>query len=180
MTRTLLRLEARDDHIWHRYRNEPRKWPEWKEKPPRPWVARLTGLDTRYGYSRDFIDGQKDYSKANRCGSRGVFLEWALEPGIYEIKEFTGKKNHTRRYFAKVDGQITEIDESEARRWLLENAVWELASSTPPDAESLSASISFLESVLASLAAKIPPSCSTLPPTKLESAAVELACSSST
>jgi len=50
-----------------------------------PWVARIVGTDSRYGFVREFVNAQKDYSQANSVGSRGIFLHYFLEPGLYEI-----------------------------------------------------------------------------------------------
>lgn len=84
----------------------------------RPWVARLTGLDPKYGFAREFLSGQKDYSLANSVGSRGVFVYYPLKPGVYEVNErLTWKK--TRRYFIRVeDAQIEEITKDEVLAWL--------------------------------------------------------------
>lgn len=84
----------------------------------RPWVARIAGFDHTYRFKREFQRGQKDYSLANSVGSRGVFIYYALKPGVYEIHErLTWKK--TRRYFIHVEGDsITEIDEVEVVEWL--------------------------------------------------------------
>lgn len=84
----------------------------------RPWVAAITGLDERYGFRREFIRGQKDYSLANSVGSRGVYVYYPLKPGIYEVHErLTWKK--TRRYFIRVEGEeMQEIDRKEVEAWL--------------------------------------------------------------
>lgn len=85
---------------------------------PKPWVARITGRDPVYGYARQFMRGQKDYSQANSIGSRGVYLYYALESGVYEVNRRVSWKR-SRRYFIRVeDAQIAEIDEQEVGRWL--------------------------------------------------------------
>ena len=79
----------------------------------RPWVARITGLCATYGLKREFIRGQKDYSRANSIGSRGIYEYFALDSGIYEVHERTTWKK-TRRYFIRVENaQIEEIDKKE-------------------------------------------------------------------
>lgn len=85
----------------------------------RPWVAHLTGLDPKYGLRREFVRAQqKDYSRANSIGSRGVFLYFVLQPGFYEVHERQTWKR-TRRYFCHVEGdKITEIDRDEVVRCL--------------------------------------------------------------
>lgn len=85
-------------------------------KPPwRPWVARITGLESRYGLKREFVHGTKDYSQANSIGSRGVYEYFALSPGVYEVSHMvTWRKS--RRYFLRVteDATTTEITREEA------------------------------------------------------------------
>lgn len=84
-----------------------------------PWVARLTGLDSQNRIQREFLRGQKDWSGANGSGSRGIWLYYFLEPGLYEINERTSwHKSH--RYFARVvDHQrIDEISREEVIRCL--------------------------------------------------------------
>lgn len=158
---TSFALEAIDDHIAARYDAEPRSWPRWKDKPPRPWVARIHGLSKRFGYDREFLDGKKDYSQANRKGSRGVMIYWTLENGPHEIHELRLRKK-PRRYFAMVeDGEVRECEGQEVQQWLLESAVLELLSLRQRDAASVGPLTPSLASALASLAAKIPPLCCT-------------------
>lgn len=83
-----------------------------------PWVARVTGLDRKYGFKREFLRGQKDYSQANSIGSRGVYVYYPLKPGIYEVHERVTWRR-TRRYFVRVkDAEITEISREEVMEWL--------------------------------------------------------------
>lgn len=89
----------------------------------RPWVARIMGFDKKYGLKREFQRGQRDYSKANSIGSRGVYEYFALKPGIYEVHERVTWKR-TRRYFARVEStEIIEISREEVEEWLLKSAV---------------------------------------------------------
>lgn len=159
--RTSLSLEAIDDHIVQRYRNEPRRWPAWKEKPPSPWCAKIHGLSKQYGYDREFLDATKDYQDANRSGSRGVMFYWALEDGIYEVQELRPRKK-PRRYFGRVSGgHLSECDETEVRAWLLENAILELTCLLRRNDELLGPSTLSAVSALVSLAEKTQESCCT-------------------
>ncbi|MBF6592642.1 MAG: hypothetical protein IVW57_19200 [Ktedonobacterales bacterium] len=84
----------------------------------RPWVARLTGIDARFGFAREFQHGQKDYSQANGVGSRGVYLCYALTDGVYEVHDRVTWQR-SRRYFVRVAGStVTEIDREEVARCL--------------------------------------------------------------
>lgn len=79
----------------------------------RPWVARLTGLDEHYGFVRSFVRGQIDYSRANRSGSRSVYLYYHLRDGLYEVNERT-TWNKSQRYFLRVqNAQKTEMAREE-------------------------------------------------------------------
>lgn len=89
----------------------------------RPWVARLTGLDPKFGFARQFLRGQRDYSQANSIGSRGVKEYFPLDPGVYEVHErITWKR--TRRYFIRVQGvQIEEVNREDVIEWLTKNTL---------------------------------------------------------
>jgi hypothetical protein len=83
--------------------------------PKSGWIAEITGFDPKYHYSRLFLRYHKDYSRANKKGSRGVFAEYTLESGrIYDVKD------GDRRYFCNVndDGDIVRMEESEVIAWL--------------------------------------------------------------
>lgn len=77
---------------------------------PKPWVARLTGLDAKYGFAREFVRGTLDYSDARSTGSRGIMLYFALSPGFYEVFHVLSWRRD-RRYFihVKADGTWSEI-----------------------------------------------------------------------
>lgn len=74
-----------------------------------PWVARL-----RRNAQREFINGQRDYMRADGLGNRGVFVYFYLLPGIYEVNKpvALGKG---RRYYARVGiSEMVEISREEA------------------------------------------------------------------
>lgn len=85
----------------------------------RPWVARITGRDARFGLRREFVRGVKDYSRANSVGSRGVYRYFFLASGVYEVNELQSW-SRSRRYFLRVgaDGGKTEITREEVDAWL--------------------------------------------------------------
>ncbi len=86
-------------------------------KPRQPWCARLTQYDAITDrFNREFIASQKDYSNANRTGSRGVSRYYWLESGsVYEIHQLTSWKR-SRRWFAAVSdtGDVVEIKREDA------------------------------------------------------------------
>ena len=128
--RAVVRLEiVGDNYLQHLKLVEQGKAPQphlrkyiqllkYGRKKLRPWVARLRGLDERYGFAREFIVGMRDYGLANSLGSRGVFEYFALESGLYEINECI-KLGRARRYFIRVkDTAITEISREEVEQCL--------------------------------------------------------------
>lgn len=79
-----------------------------------PWASRLTSFDGIH-FEREFMKGQKDYSLANKRGTRGVFYYFYLIPGLYEISEGVHG-----RYFARVDQdlEMRKLTKSEMIRCL--------------------------------------------------------------
>jgi len=84
------------------------------------WVAKICGVDNKFGYAREFIRGKTDYRNANSKGSRGVYIYYILESdNIYEILQpITWIKS--KRWFCQVDenGDIIEIDKESVNQWL--------------------------------------------------------------
>ncbi len=159
------KLEAINDNVVQRYKSEKKTWPDWKEKPPSPWVAKITGISKKYGYEREFMECKKDYSDANRAGSRGVYFYWVLDDGIYEVQELRPRKKPLR-YFIETTGRgktgIETIEESRVKACLLENAILELVCSTQRDKELLGHLTHSLASQCLILAERIQQSCCTL------------------
>ena len=86
----------------------------------RPWVAMIKGYDEKFGIAREFVRGQIDYSQSNSVGSRGVYLYYALKPGIYEVNE-RSTWSKVRRFFVRVEGAAyEEISKEEVEQWLNE------------------------------------------------------------
>ncbi len=87
---------------------------------PEPWVARITGTDPRFGFRREFVRGEKDYTQANSVGSRSVMKTFWLTAGnVYEVCHRTSWRN-VRRYYCRVDheGARVVMTEEEVRAWL--------------------------------------------------------------
>jgi hypothetical protein len=74
------------------------------------WVARITGRDAKYGLARQFVNGIRDYSRANKPRTRGVYTIYSLAPGLYEIQS-PRSWGKTDRYFAQIatDGELNKI-----------------------------------------------------------------------
>jgi hypothetical protein len=124
--RALLRLEIYDDTAM-RERDARRRRTTPGPGRTKPWIARLDGYDPQYGFARTFVRGVRDYSHANSVGSRGVWLCYALEPGMYEVNKHASWQR-TERYFIQVtnDGQYHRISLEEVTAWL--NAISALLS----------------------------------------------------
>lgn len=103
-----LKLEAIGDHVVYERRMCRRHGVPWAPKRAieyavtPPWVARLVGLTER-GFAREFVRGRRDYTEATGTGSRGIWVHYLLDDGLYEVNEPVafGK---ARRYFLLVQG----------------------------------------------------------------------------
>lgn len=86
---------------------------------PQPWVARIVGRDSTFGFKRRFERGIKDYTHANSVGSRGVYMIYTLEPGLYEVQQRISWKQWKRRYlWVKHDGTIEDVLREDIDAWL--------------------------------------------------------------
>ena len=65
----------------------------------RAWVAKITGIDSKYGLSRIFLNPSNDYTFSNSKCSRGLYKEYIVSYNtIYDISAPTSWRN-TDRYF---------------------------------------------------------------------------------
>jgi len=77
----------------------------------KPWIAKITGRDAKYGLARDFLAAAIDYSHANRPRTRGVMYTWQLNDGIYEIKGGSSWGSAGERQFVRIEGeQVSKIE----------------------------------------------------------------------
>lgn len=126
--RTVLRIELIGDDFFWQQRHGQLPFQDWLRYAKRfgynksnSWVARITGLDNRFGFKREFLQPVKDWAGANSTGSRGIIAYWALPPGLYEINQRLSWKQ-VRRYFARVvDAEIQEISREELIECLTKN-----------------------------------------------------------
>ena len=73
------------------------------QKSGAPWVARLTEE------GREFMEGIRDYSSANNTGSRGIFVYYAVAPGLYEVNEPLAFGKARRYCISVADAMISEV-----------------------------------------------------------------------
>lgn len=87
--------------------------------PSRNWVAQIVGLSANGRWARAYLNGARDYSRANSAGSRGIMVTYLLDPGlIYEVAEpkTWSTRNH---WFCRVIGfEIVKMTENEVRECL--------------------------------------------------------------
>ena len=91
----------------------------------KPWVAKITGFDFKYGYKREFINGKIQRLRSNAAGSRGIEIWFLLESGfVYQARHFTSWKSE-EKFFCKVteDGDIEKISQEEVDEWLRKKAL---------------------------------------------------------
>ena len=74
-----------------------------------PWVAKITGLDLKYGLARTFLEAEIDHSEA--VDARECKRCWVLDDGaVYEVKEDTRSGREDQRYFVRwIDGEREEL-----------------------------------------------------------------------
>lgn len=85
-----------------------------------PWVAEIIGVDKKFGFKRQFLNGNWDRTKSNAVGSRGTRLCFVIESEkLYEVKSPVSWRS-VDRYFCIVNdlGEIIKITETEAKTWL--------------------------------------------------------------
>lgn len=77
---------------------------------PKPWVARITGVDPKYGLGREFVQRLTDWARASQAWSGnlyGVVASFPLREGnLYEVSRLRGRpsKRHVAREFVEVRG----------------------------------------------------------------------------
>jgi hypothetical protein len=115
--RTTIESEYRKAGMWSDARAIARQLGGEPSGMPSLWVARLTGLDGKFGIKREFVKPVIDYSNASRSGNRGVMMYWHVENGIYET--CLGRR-HERGFCRIENGWIMECTKEEAIAWLSE------------------------------------------------------------
>lgn len=82
--------------------------------PIKPWVARITGTDPKFGLAREFVQPKNDYANARSAWSGrvyGMVATFALREGsLYEIAQADGSssKRHIARRFAWIEAGVEQ------------------------------------------------------------------------
>jgi len=68
-------------------------------------VAKITGIDFKGRFCREFLKGNADYSRSNAGGSRGIWLYFLLKDGfVYEVLEHLSWEKSVRYFVIVEDG----------------------------------------------------------------------------
>ncbi len=81
----------------------------------KPWIARISGTDSKYGFDREFLSVRMSYSRSGKTGRGEAYI---TEPGLYQCRD-TGQRGNEDRFYVilpDADGQLIEhtIDEDDA------------------------------------------------------------------
>lgn len=79
------------------------------------YIAKLTGLDPKWGFKREFLPRDVDYSNSSK--TTWYSYSWDVEDGLYEMVEQNSYKNK-RIYFIVNGGEYNEISRREAKEIL--------------------------------------------------------------
>jgi len=88
---------------------------------PKPWVALIIGMNAKWGFTRVFLDGQRDYSKANSVGSRGVRIFYFVSDGVYEVQDPLSWSRTDRYFLHVVNGRGERIGKDDVEQCLTGN-----------------------------------------------------------
>jgi hypothetical protein len=91
---------------------------------PLPWAARLLGIDPRWGFRREFVNGIRDYTHGQEHHSRGVWLYFFLEPGLYETYRPISWRHDERKFWhVSIEGELSEIDKEKMAQCLRDDTL---------------------------------------------------------
>lgn len=83
----------------------------------RPWVARIMGRCSRFGFQREFVPYRKDYLETTRSGD--LVKRWyVLSPGLYEVREVLSLRRERRYFLKSAGGTLAEITREEVEAGL--------------------------------------------------------------
>ncbi len=87
--------------------------------PSNSWVARIIGVDPKYGFAREFLRPKIDYSNSNSKGTRGVTKSFFLEHGgIYHVSSQYSWKGVDKYYCKSTQHGIERLTKEEVSECL--------------------------------------------------------------
>lgn len=89
----------------------------------RPFAAKITDIDSKYGFKREFVKGYWDFSEAKRNRPFLRRIYFPLEPNsIYDVCEVGQGKSYYRAFLLTDNqGDWQEIDKEQVIEWLKNN-----------------------------------------------------------
>lgn len=95
------------------------QWTAEQYRDRKPWLARITGYDPKYGYEREFVHAARDWDSGSASRHRMNYC-WTLRLNeVYEAWWPDGGKRSRRAFLrATPEGDVTEISEEEVTGWL--------------------------------------------------------------
>lgn len=83
-----------------------------------PWAAEIVGVRADGEMIHRWMRGLRDYSHANRRGTRGVTLTYLLREGrVYTVRTMTGWRAYTRYFCTVRSGVVVRITREEVTAW---------------------------------------------------------------
>ncbi len=93
---------------------------EGEKKKGGAYIARITGLDTKFKYARQFISRREYAGRKKDIVVAKVSTSELQNPDILEIRAGGSWKNDYRDFYLYENGKLTKIDENEMRKKLAE------------------------------------------------------------
>lgn len=87
------------------------KYFQYTGKSRKPWIAKITGLSSKYGFEREF---QEPVEKLE--DSRGRLRFNITENGYYQRKEYSGSGSEYVAWYHFKDNKLTEIEEKDIKQ----------------------------------------------------------------
>jgi hypothetical protein len=101
----------------------------------RPWLAEITGRDPEFGFRREFLPPDRDFTRSNSRGTRGVVYAWTLSVNrVYEAYRPVSHRRCERVWLrASPEGDVETITRQEVEAWLDHAPEWVASDSSGDD-----------------------------------------------
>jgi len=81
------------------------------------WVARLS-KGKKGKVEREFVEQYRDFHDGSKNGGRGIYKDFFLDDGVYEISEPVDWYDVRRYYVLVCGGEMMKISRKDAELWL--------------------------------------------------------------